>query len=354
MVKRLTPSEKNSRLAIHGIKLQYPFRKYSFAARRAAELEHGRKVAEMILNYQPDVVISANTPLDAQTRLLAASHKVRARFVFWFQDAVGLATRRLLRRKLSFFGEWIGLYYETLERRLAHRSDHMVLISEDFLPLMDTWGVARSRVVTIPNWAPLEEISPMPKNNPWSRQHNLADKFVFLYAGILGLKHDPQRLVELACTVNGQAFVVVVSEGNEASWLVEQASQLNLNNLLVLPFQPKECLSQMFGAADVLVSILSKDAGGFSVPSKILSYLCAQRPLLLSLPPENQAARLVRSSNSGLIASPDDRNTWTSSARHLIQDKAHRDLMGANGRAYAEVNFEFKKIASQFLKVLDP
>ena len=354
MVKRLNPAEGNGRLAIHGVKLQRSFHKYSFVKRRAAELEHGQKVAETILRNRPEVVVSANTPLDAQRKLLAATRKVGARFVFWFQDAVGLATRCLLQGKIPILGEWIGLYYEALERQLAQRSDHMVLISEDFLPLMNTWGVARSRIVTIPNWAPLEEISPMPKDNPWSRRHNPADKFVFLYAGILGLKHDPRRLMELAYTVNGQAFVVVVSEGSETDWLVKQASQSNLNNLLVLPFQPKEYLSQMFGAADVLVSILSKDAGGFSVPSKVLSYFCAQRPLLLSLPTENQAARLVCALKSGLVASPDDRNTWELAAQRLIQDKALRGQMGANGRAYAEANFDIQKIAGQFLNVLRP
>ena len=213
-------------------------------------------------------MISANAPLDAQVKLLAASRQVGARFVFWFQDAVGLATRRLLRGKLPILGEGIGLYYEALERRLARRSDHIILISEDFLPLMDAWGVSRGKVATIPNWAPLEEISPMPKDNPWARRHGLAEQFVFLYAGILGLKHDPQRLVELARTVEGQAKVVVVSEGGGADWLAEQASRLKLGNLLVLPFQPKEELPQMLATADVLVSILNRTLADFRSPPR--------------------------------------------------------------------------------------
>ncbi len=174
LVKRLDPAGSNGRLAIHGVSLERPFRKYSFLQRRAAEHEHGDKVVEMILQERPDVVISANAPLDAQAKLLAASRQIGARFVFWLQDAVGLATRRLLRGKLPVLGEGIGLYYQALERRLARGSDHIILISEDFLPLMDAWGVSRCKVATIPNWAPLEEISPMPKDNPWARGHGLA------------------------------------------------------------------------------------------------------------------------------------------------------------------------------------
>lgn len=352
LVQRLDPVGGNGRLAIHGVTLERPFRKYSFLQRRASECEHGRKVSEMIFQERPDVVISANAPLDAQAQLLAASRKAGARFIFWFQDAVGLATHRLLQRKIPIFGEGIGLYYEALERRLARNSDRMILISEDFMPLMDAWEIARSRVATIPNWAPLGEIPPMPKDNPWARQHGLADQFVFLYAGILGLKHDPQRFVELAQAVGGRAKVVVVSEGGGVDWLEGQISRLNLSNLLLLPFQPKECLPQMFGAADVLVSILSREAGRFSVPSKVLSYLCAQRPLLLSLPLDNQAARLVKQSQAGMVAAPDDTNAWVISARRLMQDEALRRVMGANGRAYAEAHFDINKITAQFQTIL--
>lgn len=356
LVRRIDPAlgggEGNGRLVVHGVTLARPFRKYSFWQRRAAECEHGRKVAQSILSERPDVVLSANAPLDAQAMIVSASRKSGARFVFWLQDALGLGARRLLRQKLPVLGEAIGLYYQALERRLARASDRVVLISEDFLPLTDGWGIPRSRVTAIPNWAPVDELPPMPKDNPWARQHGLAEKSVFLYAGILGLKHDPQRLVELAYVLEGQATVVVVSQGGGADWLAAQAARLNLDNLLLLPFQPTECLPSMFGAADVLVSILSEAAGRFSVPSKVLSYLCAQRPLLGSLPPDNLAARLVSQAGAGLLAAPEDQGAWVAAAKRLVQDKALRQQMGKNGRAYAEAHFDIRRVAAQFHTVL--
>ena len=45
LVRRLDPAGGNGRLAIHGVSLERPFRKYSFLQRRAAEREHGDKVA---------------------------------------------------------------------------------------------------------------------------------------------------------------------------------------------------------------------------------------------------------------------------------------------------------------------
>jgi len=42
----------------------------------------------------------------------------------------------------------------------------------------------------------------------------------------------------------------------------------------------------------VLLVVLDKSAGAFSVPSKTLSYLCAARPILGLMPDENLAAHL--------------------------------------------------------------
>ncbi len=73
-----------------------------------------------------------------------------------------------------------------------------MVISEDFLPLLRRWGVDEARIAVIENWAPLDELPVLPRDNEWAREHGLADRFVFLYSGTLGFKHDPSLLLELA------------------------------------------------------------------------------------------------------------------------------------------------------------
>ena len=47
-------------------------------------------------------------------------------------------------------------------------SDHVVAISEDFLPILDSWGVDRGAVTVIENWAPLDELRPVDRRNAWA------------------------------------------------------------------------------------------------------------------------------------------------------------------------------------------
>ena len=127
---------------------------------------------------------------------------------------------------------------------------------------------------------------------------------MFLYSGTLGLKHRPELLYELAAQHAGDADVVVISEGMGEARLRELLAARPLPNLRVLPFQPFEQFPDLLGSADALVALLEPSAGTFSVPSKVLSYLCAGRPILAAIPPENLAARTIERSGSGLVVPP--------------------------------------------------
>ena len=142
-----------------------------------------------------------------------------------------------------------------------------------------------------------------PKDNAWARKHGLHDKLCILYSGTLGLKHNPELILKLAINLQNRddVKIVILSEGLGADYLREKKEELKLDNLMLLGFQPFEILIQIHGAADILMAILEKEAGIFSVPSKILTYHCAGRALLLAVPADNLAARIVHQNRTGLI-----------------------------------------------------
>src|SRR4029077_3462288 len=130
--------------------------------------------------------------------------------------------------------------------------------------------------------------------NAWATAHGLADKRVLLYAGTMGLKHDPELLCHLARHFRAVADIriVVVSEGIGADHIVRVKAAEALDNLVVLPFQPYDALSDLVATGDVLVVVLETDAGIYSVPSKLLTYLCAGRAILGAMPLDNLATRI--------------------------------------------------------------
>jgi colanic acid biosynthesis glycosyl transferase WcaI len=331
-------------LAFESVGLGEEFAKYDVRRRVAHELATGRELAGRIAAFRPDAVLSANTPLFVQRSLLRATRRAGARFVFWQQDVISAAARRVA-------GRAAGAAAALLERRLLRRSDAVVVISEDFLPLLRRWGVPESRLVVIENWAPLDELPVVERANAWSAEHGLDGRFVLLYSGALGVKHDPGLLLELARWASGRdALVVVVSEGPGADWLAAQGG--GEPSLRLLPYQPYERLPEALGSADVLVALLQPAAAGFSVPSKVLTYLCAGRPLLASVGRDNLAARVVERSGGGVVVPAADAPALVSAAQELLADPERRDELGRRARAYAETAFDIDTLATRFEEVL--
>ena len=88
------------------------------------------------------------------------------------------------------------------------------------------------------------------------------------------------------------------------------------------------------------MAALEPDASRFSVPSKVLSYLAAGRPVLLASPEDNLSARLVHEADAGMVVDPRDVSAFVRAARLLLEDGELRSRLAINARKYAERNFQ--------------
>jgi glycosyltransferase involved in cell wall biosynthesis len=279
---------------------------------------------------------------------------MNVKFIFWLQDLTGYATYLKLGKKIPGFGHAVGRYYGQLEKTLLKNSDHIVAISSDFMPILGEMGLFEDRISIIQNWAPLDEVKPNKKDNPWAQLHGFNKNFIFLYTGILEMKKNPALLILLANSFRDtkDVTVFVVSESKGAVWLKRQKKESDLHNLYILNYQPLEAMSDILGYGDVIVAILGTDAGVYSVPYKIFTYICSLRPLLLSVPPESLVARIVKENKLGVVVPPGQDERFIEAARELYENSSLRYRYAQNARRYAEQNFDIEKIAVKFLKII--
>jgi len=325
--------------------------KYSLFRRVLDERAYGAVLAAKVAQAGVDLFITCTTPndvLDVLRRALPPKLKV----VWWLQDIYSMGIRSVLNRKLPPAGTVIGASYRGKERRFAWRADCIVSITPDFVPFLRRLGVAPAKITVIENWAPVDEITPRPHDNAWKREQGLSGKTVILYSGTLGLKHNPALLSRAALHFQNQKrediAVVVATQGLGAEFLKKDAEERQIRNLKVLPWQPYERLPEVLATGDILTAIIEPDAGLFSVPSKILSCLCAGRPVMAAIPAGNLAARTIERAGAGLIVPPGDEAAFVAGLERLLADPGLRDRLGAAGRSYAEEHFDIRKIASHF------
>jgi len=278
----------------------------------------------------------------------------RARRVYWVQDFLGRGTRGVLAARSALLGRTVGAGFEHLETRLLRAADAAVVITDDFVAELRRRSVAVP-VTVVENWAPLDEIGVVAKDNAWSRDHALHERTVALYSGTLGLKHDPDHLVAVAHALRGTGhLLVVVTEGKGRDHLeAERRRQGLAESLLLLDYVDYADLPALLGSADLCLVLLEADAGAFSVPSKILAYLAAGRPVVAAVPAENLAAATITRAGAGSVTAPGDHAAFAGEVLRLLDDEAARADHGRNARAHAEATFAIDEIATRILAVVE-
>ncbi|HIL58954.1 MAG TPA: hypothetical protein EYG39_13735, partial [Rhodothermales bacterium] len=76
--------------------------------RRQTERAYGKALVSHVEAFAPDVVLAANTPIDALEPLQAWAKRNGVRVVNWLQDVLSVGTDRVLRTKLPLVGGAIG------------------------------------------------------------------------------------------------------------------------------------------------------------------------------------------------------------------------------------------------------
>jgi colanic acid biosynthesis glycosyl transferase WcaI len=339
-------------LAIEPLSIAGDFRKHALWQRRRADVDFGKVVSARLRSFAPDVVLSANMPLDTQRAMLRAAGRANARFVIWLQDLLSVGIEFALRKKRIPGANFAGRCYGRLERKLLLESDAVVCIAPEFQQFLSNWKVPPSKTFVIENWAPLDEVRPVLPNNAWAREKGIAGNFCFLYSGTLGMKHRPELLLALAqhFRENRNVRVVVVAQGAGAEWLAAHAAEAG-PSLVLLSFQRYERLSEVLGSGHVLITVLDAECGAFAVPSKSLAYLCAGRPLLVVAPGDNLAAATVRRAGAGEVVVDNAPDSFLMAADRMLEDSAARARQAANARAYAERTFDIDRITQEFLRV---
>jgi colanic acid biosynthesis glycosyl transferase WcaI len=225
-----------------------------------------------------------------------------------------------------------------LERRAYRQAAALVVHSEGNRRLLLARGVDPAKVMVVPNW--VDSRLPVASNpNPYRVELQLGDRFVALFAGVMGYAQDMKVIVEAATLLQDNAQIAFVLAGDgvrrgEAEALVKSRG---LDNVRFIPLQPMERYPMLVDAADCCLVTLDAAVATPVVPSKIGGILVQARPIVAALP-RGDARELVEQSGGGVCVEPGDAAGIAQAIRRLAADPASRQSMGERGRRYADAH----------------
>ena len=301
---------------------------------------------------RPDLLIIETWPLIAVQMLILAARVWRVPCVYYVQDVYPEAAEELgFIRKGGLVANVLRMW----DAHLCRRSSKIVAISESMRDLICARGIDSDRVAIIPNWIDADRFPLRPRCNEWRRQIGIPETtFVAMFTGTLGLVSGADILTEVAGRLKGRPDILLlcVGEGALKLRMVDQASRRGLVNLRFEPFQPRKVLADMHGAADVLLLTMRNNESDSSVPSKLIGYLAAGRPVICSANRKSSIAQIVDRAQAGIVTSPDDPKAIAEAILRLLNDRVRAEQMGRNARRHFEAHFTFDRAFGQFAELL--
>jgi glycosyltransferase involved in cell wall biosynthesis len=328
------------------------FAKSRFAGRAANYLTYFLSAAFAGLRLdRPDVVVALTDPPIIGLAAWAAARRGRAPFVMAFNDLFPEVTALLP----DFHSRTIDNLLQRVNRFLVRRAAMNIALGQTMRRrLIESKGAPPERTVVIPSWADTTAISPGEKRNPFSEAHDLADHFVVMHSGNLGLSQGLDTIVEAAALLADLPDLRIVFQGDGVTRgdLEAQVRARRLSNVLFLPFASRADLGASFAAADVFVVSLRQGLAGYVVPSKLYGILAAGRCYVAAVEAGCEVAEITRAHECGLLAEPGNARDLADKIRQLHADRELTRRLAANARR-AGLGFDRRQQVARYMHVFD-
>ncbi len=224
-----------------------------------------------------------------------------------------------------------------IENFTYRNADKIIVISEDFKRNIMAKGVPEGKIEVIYNWVDENAIVPVSKDaNPLYEEFGISrDKFTLVYAGNLGNAQNIEIIIdaakELIANKNIQ-FVIFGTGGLEADFR-KRIVHDDLYNVKLLPLQPYDRVSYVYGLGDACIVSCKPGLGGSAMPSKTWSIMSSGRAVLANFD-EGDLKNIIEGNGCGLFTKAGKFEEFVKAIESLAQSPDQCDIMGNASRKF--------------------
>jgi colanic acid biosynthesis glycosyl transferase WcaI len=255
-----------------------------------------------------------------------------SRHVYWSMDLhpdASIALGRMSPKNPVV--KWLAWLSDTVYRQ----ADKVVVLGPYMADRIAAKKVRRDRLAIIPVWSRRDEIYPLPREGHKLRESlGLADKFVAMYSGNLGLAHSFSEVIEAARRLkNFENLVFLFVGGGPRLAEVREAKEAEgLDNIRLMDYFPREQLHASLSVADVHLITMRSEMTGIVVPGKLYGAMASGRPTLFVGPSHCESADTIRNADCGPTVNLGDPDALVEALMNLAADPAYAKASGQRGR----------------------
>ena len=254
-----------------------------------------------------------------------------------------------------------GLVIELLhkmERYVYSHSTAVTTIDQVFYNVIVERFRDKSKLHIIPNFVDTELY------NPHSGNISLLDSNLFpttpslklLYAGNIGFAQDWEPLIRLAERTKGCPFeYFIIGEGVMKTYLEEKVCELGLNNVHILPYQPRSLMPSILAYSDLQFIFMNPDMEMQGFPSKVYTIMACGRPLLVCSGNDTPIVKFLQEHNCAKLITEKNMDDKVEKMMNWLNTVSSDELtsLGHNGVEVIEKMYTKDVITREYMNLVD-
>ena len=246
---------------------------------------------------------------------------------------------------------------EGLERALYDAADHIVAVGEGYRQNMIRKGVSAAKIDVVTNGVDADLFTPRPADAAL-REHLgfTPGTFVVTFAGTIGVASGLEVALGAARRLKEQgrddvAFLLI-GDGAVRADLETQAHAQGLDKVVFTGLVPRTALPDYLASSNAcLVHFRKHELFSTILPSKFFEDAAMQKPILLGF--EGDAREMLTEADCGIAFEPGNDAELAAAVLALAGDREECARLGANGRRYVLERFDRRRLAHEYLEILE-
>ncbi len=331
-----------------------PHHKINFIIRGIAQITMPyiffNKIKKYIKNIDAVLVYSPPLPLAIVGKKVKRYYK--AKFILNVQDVfpqnaidLGILKNKILIR-----------YFKHMEYNAYKNADIVTVHSEGNLKFIkNEYSELAGKMVVLHNWIDIDKYDKVDSTGEYRERFGLDDKFVILFAGVIGPSQGLDFIINIAEKVKtfNDIMFLIVGDGMEKEKIRNMADNKGLENIKFMPFVSNDEYPKLVKDIDVgLVSLTNKNKTPV-VPGKILGYMAAAKPVLAFLNSESDGHKLIKEAKCGYSSIWGDLEKSVNLLIEMYKNREEAKKLGYNGYVYVKENYSKKLIIKKIMEILD-
>ena len=311
-----------------------------------------RALAKLVTLPSYDVVLLGTAPPMVALGAMALKKLRGTPFVYIVYD---LEPDRSVAMKMLSPKHPVVRLFKQGQRRWLHAAAKVVVLGEDMAEhLSRAYGVPPQNIEAIAVGSNPDEIVPGPKSSRFRAEHDLSG-FVVLYSGNFGRYHNFDTILDAAGALRDtrpEISFALVGNGAQKSHIVRRVQEESLSNVRLFDFVVKDAYADLLASADVSLVTLEPGMEGLCVPSKFYSILASGRPVLATVSPKSEVARVIDEAGVGMHMEQAATGELVAALTALADHPARAEQMGRNARCVLEEKYAMSHVARRYHAVL--